>query len=66
MKKKEALNCTIYFIAADSTNNCIRFIWCIVVWSENKFSPNPAPVPVRFHFLDLARSSSGGFEQPQY
>jgi len=46
------------FIAADSTNDAIEFIWCIVVWFENQFSPNLALVPVRFQFLNPARSGS--------
>jgi len=31
------------FIAADSIDNAISFIRCIVLWFENSFSPNPVP-----------------------
>ena len=34
----------------------ISFLWCLVVWSKNKFSPNPALS--RFQFLYLASFSS--------
>ena len=50
---KEALNCTVS-IAADSI---IHGFGRIVLWCQNKFSPNPALVT--FEFLNLARSSSG-------
>jgi len=48
------------FTAADSIDD-ISFISSIVVWSKNKFSPNPAPVPkfyqVRFQ-PDLTHSTT--------
>jgi len=40
-----ALYC--FFIAADSIVDAISFIRRIVLWSENKFSPNPAPISGR-------------------
>jgi len=48
----------LYYLltADDSTVDSIRFIQCIVVSSEKKFSPNPAPVVARFQFLNPARS----------
>jgi len=45
------------FIAADSIVNGICFIRYIVLWSQNKFSPNPDPAG--FEFLKAARSGSG-------
>jgi len=48
------------FIAADSIVDAISFIRRIVLWSQNKFSPNPVPVsPAGFKFLNPARSGSG-------
>jgi len=29
------------FIAADIVVDAVKFIRCIVLWSQNKFSPNP-------------------------
>ena len=37
----------------------------IVLWSQNKFSPNPAPAPARFEFLNPARSGSGWIRTSQ-
>ena len=47
------------FIAADSIVDAISFIRHIVLWSENKFSPNPALAPIKFEFPNLASSGSG-------
>jgi len=44
------------FIAADSIIDAFSFIRRIVLWSENKFSPNLAPA--RCEFLNPARSVS--------
>jgi len=33
---KEAMNCTAFSIV-----DVISFISCVVLWSQNKFSPNP-------------------------
>jgi len=53
-----ALKCSAS-IAADSIVDAFSFIRRIVLWSENKFFPNPAPVPDGFQFLNPTRSTSG-------
>jgi len=48
------------FIAADSIVDAISFIRHIVLWPQNKFSPNPALVGFEFsEFLNPARSGTG-------
>jgi len=44
------------FVAADSIDGVISFIRRIVLWSENKFSPNPALAG--YQFINLVRSGS--------
>jgi len=41
------------FIAADSLVDANSFIRCIVLGSENKFSPNSALAPDRFEIVKL-------------
>jgi len=47
------------FIAADSIADAIGFVRRIVLDPKNELSPNLAPAPAGFEFLDLARSGSG-------
>jgi len=42
--KKECIELYCLFIAADSIVDASSFIICIVLWSENKLSQNPARI----------------------
>jgi len=50
----------VYITAAENIADAVSFIRRIVLWSQNKFSPNLAAV--RFEFRNPARSISGRFE----